>query len=111
DGYNGFHLEWIKPEAGEDFLTYARRLSEGIDVLQPFVLIGLSLGGMMAVEMNKFLSPSYTLLISSVTNSSQLPFWFKLAGITHIYKIIPNSFFHHCNAIASWLLGAQSKDD
>lgn len=111
EGFEIHHLAWLKPLKNESFPAYARRLAEGIDESQPFLLVGLSLGGMMAIEMNKFLKPAYTILISSVTNREGLPFWFKLAGLTGIYRIVPNYFYHHRNFITAWLLGAQSKED
>lgn len=110
-GYTICHLPWLRPERTEDFASYARRLAAGIDQSTPFILVGLSLGGMMAIEMNHFLQPTYTILISSVTNKRALPFWFKLASITGIYKIVPDYFYHHRNFITAWLLGAQSKED
>jgi len=110
-GYTIHHLPWLRPEPAETFPAYARRLAAGIDQSGPFILVGLSLGGMMAIEMNHFLKPVQTILISSVTNRSALPFWFKLASITGIYKIVPDYFYHHRNFITAWLLGAQSKED
>ena len=110
-GFVIHHLAWLRPSKGETFPAYAERLAEKIDQRQPFILVGLSLGGMMAIEMNKFLKPAYTILISSVTNRKGLPFWFKLASLTGIYKIVPDYFYHHRNFITAWLLGAVSKED
>ncbi|HCF62788.1 MAG TPA: hypothetical protein DEU93_00310, partial [Chitinophagaceae bacterium] len=44
------YLKWIKPEPNETLEQYAMRLSEKIEGDEPFVLIGLSLGGMLALE-------------------------------------------------------------
>lgn len=110
-GFEIHHLPWFQPKKNEDFPGYAQRLAEGIDLSRPFILVGLSLGGMMAIEMNKFLAPAYTLLISSVTNREQLPLWFKLASITRLYKIVPNYFYHHRTFITAWLFGAFSNQD
>jgi len=111
DGFTIHHLKWLSPLKNESFARYAGRLAKGIDTSRPFILAGLSLGGMMAIEMNKFLEPAYTILISSVTNRKELPFWFKLASLTGIYKIVPNYFYHHRNFITSWLLGAKTRED
>ena len=110
-GFTICHLNWIRPLAEESFSTYAHRLSESIDNSKPYILVGLSLGGMIAIEMNRFLQPVYTIIISSVTNSKGLPFWFKVAGYTRVYKIIPDYFYHHSNFMATWLLGAQTRQD
>lgn len=105
------HLCWLDPLKEESFQAYAQRLALGIQTAEPFILVGLSLGGMMSIEMNKFLHPVHTVLISSATNKKDLPFWFQLAGNLGIYKIIPDYFYHHPNIFSEWLLGAKSKDD
>lgn len=110
-GFEIHHLAWLRPLKAETFASYAKRLAAGIDQSRPFILVGLSLGGMMAIEINKFMRPEYTLLISSVTNRRALPFWFKLASLTGIYKIVPNYFYHHRNFITAWILGAESRED
>ena len=111
EGFVIHHLAWLRPLGHETFPQYAKRLAAGIDQSQPFILVGLSLGGMMAIEMNQFLRPVYTILISSVTNRKGLPFWFKLASLTGMYKIVPDYFYHHRNFVTAWLLGAQSGPD
>ena len=111
EGFVIRHLAWLRPNKGESFPEYAVRLAEKIDQTQPFILVGLSLGGMMAIEMNKFLTPDYTILISSVTNRRDLPFWFKLASLTGLYKVVPDYFYHHRNFVSAWLLGAVSRED
>lgn len=110
-GLEMVQLPWILPLYQETFPAYARRLAAAIDTREPFILVGLSLGGMMSIEINKFLQPAFTILISSVTNKKALPIWFRLAGMTRIYKIVPDYFYHHRNFFTAWLLGAQSTED
>lgn len=104
-------LPWIDPLQKESFQAYAKRLATGIQTQEPFILVGLSLGGMMSIEMNKFLRPVHTILISSATHKKDLPLWFTLAGHLGIYKIIPDYFYHHPNIFSEWLLGTKSKQD
>lgn len=109
--FNIVHLEWINPLKEETFEHYSKRLAQGIDQSKDFILIGLSLGGLISVEMNKFLRPKFTILISSVVNKKALPSWFVLAGRLHVPKIIPSYFYHHNNFFTNWLFGAHSKED
>ncbi|AYD48119.1 alpha/beta fold hydrolase [Arachidicoccus soli] len=109
--FNIVYLEWINPLKGESFEHYAKRLAQGIDQSTDFILIGLSLGGLISVEMNKFLRPTFTILISSVVNKQALPFWFVVAGRLHVPKITPSYFYHHNNFFTNWLFGAHSKED
>ncbi len=59
-------LSWITPLCKESLSNYASRLANKIDRTEPFILIGLSMGGMMAVEIAKTLHPEKIILISSV---------------------------------------------
>ena len=67
------YLEWIDPFPNESIETYARRLSKGIDQDHPFILLGVSFGGIIAIEIAKITTPIHTIQISSVDNHHVLP--------------------------------------
>lgn len=79
DGYTPHLIQWVNPEPKESLESYAMKLAEQINRSEPFVLIGLSFGGMLATEIAKQLQPSKTILISSVQHSSQLPAYYRWA--------------------------------
>ena len=59
------HIEWLPlRKTGNHSSRTVRQLSAQIDTTKPFSLVGLSFGGVIAVEMSKFLSPVQTVLIS-----------------------------------------------
>ena len=87
------HLNWIKPFADETLSSYAMRLAEKIDVSEPFALIGLSMGGMIAAEISQKYRPVKTILISSVPCSLHLPGYFKWAGRWKLHKVLPAGIF------------------
>jgi pimeloyl-ACP methyl ester carboxylesterase len=97
--YNAVHLEWIKPLADESLAEYALRLSEAIDATQPFGLIGLSLGGMIAVEISKHKTAEWVVLISSIPVSNALPKYYHLGGKLGLHKIIPISMLRQASFI------------
>lgn len=88
-GYEMIHLPWISPVKGETLASYALRMAEGIDDSEPFVLIGLSMGGMIASEISTVKKPVQTILISSIPNATALPVYFKWAGYLRIPKLVP----------------------
>src|SRR5215217_4576146 len=75
------HLGWIKNKKGESLNDYARRLAASIDATQPFAIVGLSMGGMIASAMTQFLQPDKTILISSVACTDEFPPLLKLARL------------------------------
>ena len=91
EGYESSYIHWIDPLAEEKLKDYAVRLIEQIDTREPFILVGLSLGGIMAVEIAKKSPPVGTILISSIPVSAHLPPYFKLAHRLQLSKLIPAS--------------------
>lgn len=59
------HVAWIKPERKETIPHYAGRLVAQIDTTQPFQLVGLSFGGIIASELSDIVHPEQIILISS----------------------------------------------
>lgn len=90
-GYEAVHLDWIKPAKHESLASYAMRLAQRIDTNEPFALIGLSFGGMLASEIARHHKPAMTILISSIPVSSHLPGYFKVAAKLRLHKVVPVS--------------------
>lgn len=88
-GYEIVHLDWLTPLAGETVGAYAMRMAERIDTREPFALLGLSFGGMLATEIALKYPPAKTILLCSVPHYRHLPAYYRLAGITHLHKLLP----------------------
>jgi pimeloyl-ACP methyl ester carboxylesterase len=98
-GYEAAYVHWIPPQKTEPLPDYAHRLIDQIDTTEPFVLVGLSLGGIMAVEIAKRIHPACTIIISSVPLSDQLPGYYKLAGKLGLGKLVSASFLKAATTI------------
>jgi pimeloyl-ACP methyl ester carboxylesterase len=109
-GYTLVHVKWIPTEKGETLTAYARRLLPQITEKNPIVL-GLSLGGMLAVEVSQLIATKKVISLSSITNYKELPFHFKLAGWLRLQKILPIYFFSKGNRFTQWLFGVKKQDD
>ena len=103
------HLEWIDPFPNETIEAYAERLSEGIDQDQPFVLIGLSFGGMVAVEIAKITLPVCTIQISSVDHRDELPKLYRFIGKTGITRLLPKFCFNIPTPLAAFAFQTNNK--
>ncbi|GGB15465.1 alpha/beta fold hydrolase [Puia dinghuensis] len=91
EGFEVAYIHWIPPVENEKLPAYALRLTQQIDTSEPFILLGLSLGGIMSVEMAKHLHPVCTIIISSVPVSAQLPRFYRMAGNLGLGKLVPAS--------------------
>ncbi len=85
------YLDWIEPLPDEDLRAYALRLTSSISEPDP-VIVGLSLGGMMATEIAKERPLSRAVLISSNKTGREFPTYLKMFRFFPIYKVIPGGF-------------------
>ncbi len=110
EGFKKIHLEWIKPLKNESLGTYALRLAEKIDSSKKFALVGLSMGGMIAVEIAKKYKPVITILLSSVPSHKHLPGRFRLAYYTRLHKIVPASFLKSASILKRFFSNEDAQD-
>ena len=112
-----FHfIQWIQPLAGEDIHAYAQRLAKQIQHPKP-VLIGVSFGGMMAIELAKVIDVEKVVLISSIKSFEELPTWMKLCGRYRIDRMLPQKPLGQIKPlkmlrpIQNYFLGVKSKEE
>lgn len=87
------HITYFTPEKGWSMKRFAQELSKQIDTTQRFALVGVSLGGMLASEINEFLSPQKVILISSAKHRKELPFRYRFQKSIPIYKLVPKGLY------------------
>jgi len=73
--------------------------------------MGVSFGGMMAIEMAKFMPGAKVILISSVKSRKELPIGTKLAGVLGLYRLIPSRPWPWIYSISNYFLGAEGKEE
>lgn len=103
------HLDWVAPRKKESLNDYALRLGRGINTSQPFAIVGLSMGGMIASVLSQNLHPQKTVLISSVACAAEFPRLFKFARYVPLYKLAPLWLLRKPNPVVHWFFGARSK--
>jgi pimeloyl-ACP methyl ester carboxylesterase len=64
---------WTVPRSDDSLSSYCERMAESIRPAHRCVIGGASFGGIIALEMARFLNPSAVLLIGSVREPSQFP--------------------------------------
>ncbi len=85
------HIHFELPVKNSSLPDYARQLSAQIDSTERFILIGASLGGMLATEMNDFLDPDLVILIGSAKSKKELPGRYRLQKYFPLYKLVPGN--------------------
>jgi len=110
EGFEAVYLDWIKPLKDESLESYAIRLAEKIDHHKKFILVGLSMGGMIASEIAKKYKPEITILVSSAPTFRQFPKRFRVARNLHLHKIIPAGFLKSASVVMR-LFTTESPED
>ncbi len=103
-------IDWIEPNKNESLESYSKRLSAVIDKNSDFILIGVSFGGLVAVEISKILEPRLTFLISSAETRSELNPIYRQSGRLKILEKIPSKFFDPPRQLAYFLFGTSNKE-
>lgn len=85
-------IEYGTPDKNMSLKMFAKQLAEQIDTTQEFLLLGVSLGGMICTEIAELLMPEKTILISSAKNKNELPYRYMFQKKYPLYKIFPGSF-------------------
>jgi pimeloyl-ACP methyl ester carboxylesterase len=106
-----FHfLPWIDPLKNETIEGYAKRMNEGIKHDDP-ILLGLSFGGIMSIEIAKMVSTSKIILISSIKTFREMPLWMRLTGRFKLDQAVPLKTFKLIEPIENYNLGIENKEE
>lgn len=105
--YEVLFIDWIEPIQHETLAQYAKRMAKDIDQTQEVILVGLSFGGIMSIEIAKLMEVKKIILISSISNDSELPMYYKIAGFLHVQKIPDLGKLLRNKLLASKLFGVK----
>ncbi|RKZ06363.1 alpha/beta hydrolase [bacterium] len=103
------HIDWIDHLKNETLEQYAVRMMSVISVDEPFALMGLSFGGMIAVEVSKHIKPEKLIVISSIVCKDEMPAKYKLVKVLGLHKMIPVWFFKHPTRLTNYFFGAKTE--
>lgn len=98
-GFRKQYIEWHIPRPDETLAHYARKMMRAIDTSRPFVLVGYSFGAVVMQEMNRFLAPEKSVVISSFKHHREIPPLFKAVKKTHLVERVPEELFHQTEFI------------
>ncbi len=103
-------IKWIIPQDNETIEHYATRLIDQITTTKP-TLIGLSFGGLIAVEIAKQIDTEKVILIASAKTKDEIPFYYRFAGKLGLHKLLPTRLLKNSNAFTNWVFGVSSTFD
>ncbi len=102
-------IHWIPLLHNETLEMYAKRLVVQIDTTKPINLMGLSMGGMVACELNKILPVKKTFLISTIKHKNEKPKYFNVFKYLPIYRLFSVNIMLSFVPVLGWL-GVRDSD-
>ena len=89
--------------------TYAQKLIDHYSIIPKSIVIGNSLGGMLAIEIAKRIELDKVILISSLKNTSEAPrshMWYRYIPV---YRLIPSKWLTSTGFMVKKVMGKMSK--
>lgn len=103
-------IPWKIPQPLESIISYAHRMRKDIEDANP-VLLGLSFGGMMAIEIAKEMATEKIILISSISTYHEMPWYMKVAGKLRLNKLVPLRPYSVLEPLENYTLSAQTPEE
>lgn len=104
-------IDWIEPNKHDTLHTYAQKLIHQYNIEAKSIVIGVSLGGMIAVEIAKIISLNKVILISSIKTVDEAPAYFSFFRKLPVYKIVSKKLYNSLGVFIELLFGKMNPDD
>jgi pimeloyl-ACP methyl ester carboxylesterase len=110
-GYEVIPVDWLDPNKTDTLKTYAQKLIYQYNITRGSIVIGTSLGGMLAMEIAKLIPLNKTILISSIKTSDEAPGYFRLFRNVPLFKILPGKIFSSMGFMIKPMFGNMTDGD
>lgn len=110
-GHEVVYVHWIEPVADDTLTSYASKLVSQYQIQQGDVVAGVSLGGMITIEIAKHVKLSKAILISSIKSIEEAPWYFRFFRNVRLYKLIPNMSFAPLGVFIKPVFGHMAEAD
>ena len=110
EGYKLKHIPWLRPLKKETIEQYSARMAKAIKH-DNAVVIGVSFGGMIGIEIAKQQPLRKLILVSSIKSTLELPRWMKVAGKLKLNKIVPLRSYTFTERIDNNRLGVSNEEE
>ena len=109
--YEIVHLKWPKHKKNETIQSYVKKLLPQIKPDTQPILIGLSFGGIVAIELAKLINPFRVILISSIKTHHERPLKLMFLNSLKFHRLLPGKLVVQFRFWLNWLLGKLSAEE
>jgi pimeloyl-ACP methyl ester carboxylesterase len=108
---NSFAPTWLAPQKDETLVHYARRWAQQLKLKKGCVLVGISFGGMVALEMVPIVKPRAVLLIGSCQSPYSVPLLLRVMGSLPGWPMLGKILARFFPYGRGWFLGVEKKEE
>jgi pimeloyl-ACP methyl ester carboxylesterase len=98
------------PDKGDTMKSYAQKLLPQITEENP-IIMGVSLGGMLATEIADLIPTKKVILISSSKCTKEVPLLYRIAGLLGLLHLVPITLVKHMYFMFYLLFGVKFQYD
>ncbi len=103
-------LVWEHPYKKEPIEEYVKRLLPQFKE-DPFAIVGLSFGGIIAAELTKHFPQAKLILLSSIASRKETPPWARFGGWLKVNRVFSGNFLKKPNPVIRWFFSIPSGRD
>ncbi|MEZ5015849.1 MAG: hypothetical protein R2800_02275 [Flavipsychrobacter sp.] len=110
DNVNMVHIPWPEYDVYDEMGCYAQKIAALIPEENPMVL-GLSFGGMMTIELTKLMPLKKAIIVSSAKTKAELqpPSWIVKKAL--VSQILPSFIYKMTNSVMYNMFGAHTEEE
>lgn len=82
-------LDWVTPHPKQGLPEYARRIARQVDPASNPLFFGVSLGGMVAIELQALFPGNPAILVSSAKHKGEIPSHGRFLGNLGAHRLLP----------------------
>ena len=110
-GFDLCPVQWLVPEPSESIPDYTYRLASKIELSSDDIFLGVSFGGIICQELALIHKPARLIIVSSLTDSSQMPAVFRVINNRLTRFFLSGGPKRAAIPIVAWLNGITSSAD
>ncbi len=104
-------VDWIEPNLTDTLATYAQKIIHQYHIKNNSIVIGTSLGGMIAVEIAKLVPLNKVILISSIKTINEAPWYFTTFRRLPLYRPMSGEVLKKLGFLMRPVFGKFTADD
>jgi pimeloyl-ACP methyl ester carboxylesterase len=105
-------LKWLPPTTATETLPhYAARIAAAIPVAQACCVVGVSFGGVVALEIAQLRPRARVVLVSSIPDAASLPLLLRVVRRTSLHRLVPPQVLKLFPRVGQWYFGVNPGAD